>query len=109
MTPATPDGLESGSGLHLYIYYRAAPENTAAVIAGVARLQLALRTKQPLRCGLLRRPELVDGRVTWMESYLDIAPGFALALDAALADTGLRALIEGARHSEYFQECLPFV
>ncbi|MES2832149.1 MAG: DUF4936 family protein [Pseudomonadota bacterium] len=93
--------------LHLYIYYRALPENTAAVIACVSRLQHALRGRQAVRCGLLRRPDESSGQITWMENYLDIFPGFVDTLNAAVAEAGLSALIEGVRHTEYFQECLP--
>lgn len=96
-----------GDDLHLYIYYRSRAGNAAAVIACVHQLQQALHMQHCVCGELLQRTQGADDDITWMECYRDVAPGFMAQLEDILDTTGLQALIEGTRHCEVFQECLP--
>lgn len=112
--------------MDLYIYYRAATADAAAVQAAVAELQQRLRARMalaaagsaglakgvamasPLRCGLKRRPLADDAaRTTWMEIYLAVPEPFPALLEAVLAESALPHLIDGNRHVEIFEEALP--
>ncbi len=106
--------------MDLYVYYRAASADAAAVQAAVAVLQQRLRERMslaafglagaavPLRCGLKRRPLADDSAsTTWMEIYLAVPRTFPASLDAALVESELPRLIDGHRHVEIFEEALP--
>jgi len=59
-------GLEQ----ELFVYYRAAPQDAAALEAAVRDMQAGLtRQYRGLSARLLRRAEVRDGLVTWMEAY----------------------------------------
>lgn len=103
---ASPPG-SSGSDLCFYIYYRSTVENAAAVMNAFGQLQRALPDRLGLHSELLQRPQQTDGKITWMECYRGVTSEFADALEMALAATSLPALIEGIRHCEVFQKCLP--
>lgn len=54
----------------LYIYYRVAESDLAAITAAVRRMQQELSTTLPgLDAGIARRPEVTEGLVTLMEIY----------------------------------------
>lgn len=56
--------------IELYVYYRAATADAAAVLAAVGQAQQQLRAEHPhLQARLLRRPQPTDGLHTWMEVY----------------------------------------
>lgn len=86
----------------LYVYYRARVENAVQVQLAVGTMQQRLRADGKTLASLKRRPEPKDGFHTWMEVYPAAVPGFAQALDAAVAESGLSALIDGPRHTETF-------
>ena len=59
-------GLEQ----ELFVYYRAPPQDAAALQAAVRHMQTGLtRQHRGLSARLLRRPEVRDGLDTWMEAY----------------------------------------
>ena len=54
----------------LFIYYRSHEDHAASVQARVHEFQAALRRAHPgLLARLLRRPEVKNGLLTWMETY----------------------------------------
>ncbi|MBC7416299.1 MAG: DUF4936 family protein [Herminiimonas sp.] len=93
--------------MDLYVYYRAQPAEAAGVQAQVESMQGLLRDRWGVRCGLKQRPRVNQERDTWMEIYLAVPADFKATLDAAVAASPLRLLIEGDRHVESFLECLP--
>lgn len=99
----------SGAAPELYVYYRVAEVNEAALRAAVLRLQADLCASHPgLHTRLLRRPELLQGEITFMETYLATAPGGVDArLQAAIAAAAhvLAPWLKGARHTEVFTPC----
>ena len=96
----------------LFIYYRSPEHHAPAVQARAHEFQARLCLDHPgLRARLLRRPEVKDGRITWMETYA-IVPMTPVALDDTLqaqierhAGAALAGLIEGDRHLEVFVPC----
>ena len=59
-----------GVPLELYVYYRSRPEAEAPLGAAVRAMQRRLQADCPgLGARWLRRPELREGCVTWMEVY----------------------------------------
>jgi hypothetical protein len=97
----------------LFVYYRAAAHQAAAITEAVRCMQAALRVEIPqLQARLLRRPlENATGEYTWMETYALDPIGHPAGVDATCA-----ALIEhhaaswadlrsGARHPEVFDAC----
>lgn len=93
--------------MDLYIYYRAAVADAPAVLAEAGTLQRLLYAAQGVRCALKRRPEADNGRHTWMEVYHAVPDDFTQQIDLMLTRTQLIALTDGARHAEYFLDCLP--
>ena len=74
-----------GASLELYVYYRSRPEDAAALGEAVRAMQRALASDWPgLLTRWLRRPELREGSVTWMEVY---------ALPAGLSGEALEAVV----------------
>jgi len=76
----------------LYVYYRVAAADQQAALAAF----VAARGAAPVQ--LLRRPELKDGLMTWMEVY----PAETLALEPAIA-SALHPWLQGDRHLEHFE------
>ncbi|WP_034297317.1 DUF4936 family protein [Herbaspirillum sp. RV1423] len=93
--------------MDLYIYYRVPVGNSAQLERQAAALQTRLSQQLKVATELKRRPQDKDGMHTWMEVYLDVPDGFEAALQEAVADTGLDALIDGARHIEHFLDFSP--
>jgi len=90
------------------VYYRAAPQDIAALEAAVKHVQAGLmRQHRGLSARLLRRPEVRDGLVTWMEAYAWPAGEDPAALTEAVsrAAVPLAAWIVGPRHLEHFVPC----
>jgi hypothetical protein len=90
--------------MDLYIYYRVRSGDADALHAKAAAMQAALGKKYGIVGALKRRPEEKDGRQTWMEVYEGVSEGFETSLESAVAEAGLPALIDGARHTEYFMD-----
>ena len=83
----------------LYVYYSVPEAALAATVAAVRQVQATLVAAHPgLHAELLRRPELRDGEVTLMETYVG---GVTPALQAAI-DHAASALPQ-PRHSEWFE------
>lgn len=81
----------------LYVYYQVADAHAAVLAERVHAMQ------QQLGGGRLkRRPGSADGRITMMEVYAGVGPGFAAMLEAAVATARLAELIAGTRHIEVF-------
>ena len=91
----------------LYIYYRVAQANAAALAPRVAAMQAALAARHGVAGQLKCRPEASDGMQTWMEVYPAAPDDFAAALAAAVHAAALDGLIDGARHTELFTDILP--
>ncbi len=82
----------------LYVYYRVAEAQLAAVVAAVRQVQAGLVVSHPgLQAELLRRPELRDGDVTLMETYAGPLTDTVLA-----SITQATSALPQPRHSEYF-------
>ena len=95
----------------LFIYYRIAPADLAAVCAAWMSVQQALCATHPgLQARMHRRPETSsDGMCTLMETYCFAhhAQGVSESLQAeidAAAGAALRPWLRGARHCEVFVE-----
>lgn len=86
----------------LFIYYRVPVAHAATMQKRVTVMQAALQQRWPVTTALKRRPELKEGCETWMEIYGQIPDDFPAALEAAVQDAGLLALIKGGRHVETF-------
>ncbi len=97
----------------LFVYYRAAAHQAAAITAAVGSMQSALRLEMPhMHARLLRRPLKNDaGEHTWMETYaLDPAshPDGIDASCAALIERRAASwddLLSSPRHQEVFEAC----
>ncbi len=97
----------------LFIYYRAAAHQAAAITAAVGSMHSALRLEMPeLRVRLLRRPLVNDaGEHTWMETYALDPISHPAGVDASCAKLIERHaanwsdLRSGPRHQELFEAC----
>ncbi len=96
----------------LFIYYRSPVQHADSVMATVHGFQAQLSLDHPgLRARLLRRPEVTKGQITWMETYSIATMNAGFTLDDAMQReieshaVGLRAFIDGARHTEVFVPC----
>ena len=90
--------------MDLYVYYRVRHDDAARLQPQVEAMQQALSRTHHVQAALKRRPEETEGRQTWMETYLNVPAGFALALaNAAAALTW----IDGERHVETFVDLAP--
>ena len=97
----------ASKGSEIYIYYRARPEHGQALVDAVCAMQQGLRAAWPgLGARLLRRPELREGLVPWMEAYtlpLGADPGpVAEAIEQAALPLG--SWQASSRHVEHFFE-----
>ncbi|GAB3551266.1 hypothetical protein GCM10027343_35360 [Noviherbaspirillum agri] len=88
--------------MDLYIYYRARCENADALCTQARAMQQCLSREYGIVTGLKRRPEAKDGQHTWMEIYQNVPANFVDALESAVVQAGLPALIDGQRNIEYF-------
>lgn len=88
--------------MDLYIYYRVAAGNTAALAPRVSGMQQRLSREFAVPSALKRRPGEKDGCQTWMEIYQAAPAGFEAALELAVMREGLADLIDGPRHTEIF-------
>lgn len=88
--------------MDLYIYYRVRSENAHALCAQVGSMQQCLAGEYGIVTGLKRRPEVKEGRQTWMEIYQGVPDDFSAALERAVAQAGLSPLIDGQRNIEIF-------
>lgn len=93
----------------LYVYYRVARRNRAALLPRVDALLAALAYASGVAGQLKYRPTGDGGDQTWMEVYPAIPAGFDAVLAAAVVDAGLAGLIDGPRHSEIFMDLIPCV
>jgi hypothetical protein len=96
----------------LFIYYRSRQDEVSRVASLVLEFQSRLAATHPgLAARLLRRPEIVDGTHTWMETYSmnpmhspnGISP--ALAQEIERQAEALRPCLAGERHIEVFTPC----
>ena len=83
----------------LYVYYRVPEAALAATVAAVRQVQATLVAAHPgLHAELLRRPELRDGEVTLMETYVGgVTPALQAAIDHAAST------LPQPRHNEWFE------
>lgn len=90
----------------LYIYYRIAEADLAAVLGAVHDLQQTLQAVHPgLRAELLRRPGLRDGQITLLEIYAHaraMHQPLALCIERRAA-AALAPWLQGPRHVERFE------
>jgi hypothetical protein len=89
----------------IYIYYRARPEQGQALAGAALAMQQGLRAAWPgLGARLLRRPDLREGLVTWMEAYA-LPPCADPGLVAQAIEQAAEALAPwqaSPRHVEHF-------
>lgn len=98
--------------LELYVYYRSRPESAEALGAAVRAMQRRLQADCPgLGTRWLRRPDLREGCVTWMEVYTlpkgtssEAAEALVVAVDQAAA--ALAPWQIGERKVERFLDAL---
>ena len=90
--------------LDLYIYYQVQEADAGRLQPLVAAMQSSLAARYSLTPQLKRRPQAKDGLQTWMEVYPASPPGFEAALEQAVAEAGLVAMIAGPRHVEVFTD-----
>lgn len=86
----------------MYIYYQVREENARALQSRVSQMQAGLARTHGVDCSLKRRPQAKDGRHTWMEVYLAAPEDFGSALEHAVRQAEIPALIDNERHVEYF-------
>ena len=91
----------TGSGCHLYVYYRVPVIDAASLRARVVAMQDGLFDETGVRGRLTKRPAAVDGEETWMEIYEHVPSGFEARLEAAAA-TSLPTTRLAARRIERF-------
>ena len=98
----------------LFIYYRIRSEDTASARAAVVEFQAELCRQHPhLQARFLCRPETIDNRQTWMETYstdpMQAPAGITAALQADIessASSMAHHCVEGSRHTEVFIACV---
>lgn len=97
-----------GAPLELYVYYRSRPEDSEALGAAVRAMQQRLQSDCPgLGARWLRRPELREGCVTWMEVYalpvgLSGEAAEAVVVAVEQAASVLAPWLQGERKTERF-------
>ncbi|KAF1037488.1 MAG: hypothetical protein GAK35_03902 [Herbaspirillum frisingense] len=94
--------------MDLYIYYRVSAAQAQQLHGKLKAVQAVLQGRFGIAGRLKRRPGEQDGAQTWMEIYEHIPSDheqeFGRALERALADAGIPALIDGPRHVERFED-----
>ena len=95
----------------LFIYYRTQLAQSDVLQARIAALHSALRARHPgLQTRLMRRPEPVDGWLTWMETYAlphdpcGVSHSLQSEIEAAAA-AALTGCAHEPRHTEVFVAC----
>lgn len=88
--------------MNRYIYYRVAADQALALQQCVQGLQQRVLDLCGVPGALKRRPGVQDGCHTWMEVYRGLTPEFDACLHQCEQETGLAALISGARHEDDF-------
>lgn len=96
----------------LYVYYRVAQPDVAALLPRVAAMLTGLQRMTGVAGQLKQRPlpeasEPTCPEHTWMEVYLSAPAGFEAVLAAAVIEADLLPLIAGARHHELFTDLIP--
>lgn len=86
-----------------YIYYKSKEEDAHLVIACVQQLALLIAPHLNTKIQLQRRPQAVDGIVTWMEIYPDAPQHFERILSDAVNQSELSKYIVSERHIECFE------
>lgn len=105
-----PEGAAAAvaSAHELFVYYRVAPGDAAALGTAVQAMHAALTSAHPgLQARLLRRPEMAQGRLTFMEVYARPPAGIDTSLRGEI-EAAARALapwLDGERHTEVFVPC----
>jgi len=97
---AAPSGQRA-----LFVYYRIDAGALEAVLQALRQMHDALVAGSPdLQANAWRRPELRDGELTVMETYVH-PDGVDLALERRieLAARALSPWLRGARHTEVFE------
>jgi hypothetical protein len=90
------------TGAVLYVYYKVALDQHAHSARQVRAFQAALLLRWPgLVAELLQRPELSDGKETWMETYRH-ANGMSSELQQSVQHAALDAGLPAPRHTEHF-------
>jgi hypothetical protein len=91
----------------LFVYFRVARADEAAVVSAVRRLQAAWTAEWPgLSCELLRRCDDAAEATTLMEIYRGLSDGQRLRIEAD-ATRALSVWPIGPRHVEVFEACGP--
>jgi len=86
---------------HLFVYYRVAEADLAALLSAAKAMQTGLALECPLlQPALYRRPDLRDGEVTVMECYAQADEAAQAAIDRAAE--ALAHWLRGPRHVERF-------
>lgn len=85
-----------------YIYYRVPADRALALQQCVQKLQQRVLALCGVPGELKRRPGAQDGWHTWMEVYHRLTPEFEACLRQCEQESGLAALIHGARHVDDF-------
>jgi len=93
--------------IDLFIYYRVQDADAASLQTLVNAMQTGLAQQHGVTGQLKRRPETSDDLQTWMEIYPATQHVFAGALELAVQQAGLMALIVGVRHTEIFTDLTP--
>jgi hypothetical protein len=95
----------AGAAREIYVYYRVAAADAAAVADQVRAMQAGLCARHPgLQARLLRRPVAATDPQTWMEVYA-MPGGVSEALQGEIesAAAALLRSIQGPRHCEVFE------
>ena len=88
--------------MNCYVYFKSAIEKESTIIAEEKVLQHALRSNGMTSMSLERRPEVVNGMQTWMETYKNVPDDFRTLLETTVAQTALPVLQSCERHVEFF-------
>jgi hypothetical protein len=95
----------AGGQREVYVYYRVAGADAAALAGRVRALQVDLCARHPgLHARLLRRPVAPGDVQTWMEVYAmpgGVSEDLQRAIEAAAAS--LLPSLQGPRHCEVFE------
>ena len=93
--------------MDLYVYYRVASAHAAELRDRAEAMQHDLAREHGIRGQLKRRPAEKEGMQTWLEVYAGVTPAFEAALEQAVHDAELPALIAGGRNTEIFVDIAP--
>lgn len=91
----------------LYVYYKVREQDAAVLEPRVRALQSSVCARWNIQAQLKRRPETRDGLQTWMEVYPAVPDAFQAALEDAVREAGMDALLAGPRRAEVFMDLTP--